>query len=300
MIEKIYIPTVHRVDAQITYSSLSDDLKRRVVFVVQAWERDKYKYDCEYLVLPDTEEYHYSHYYCLSKTRAYIYSQAKTIKYAIFDDDMVFGRRNAKYFKEYGLVPNMEKSKRPATAEDLHDMFTCFDSWLNDIAVCGCTFTYFPPGKKLYKELCVVTNSFFINGKAVYPHLDKMNLTSTKIAEDIVFNLYVLSFGLKTRLSEEFVLLKNSSFDNKTQSTCWDNQKKEQTLNDYKIVEKLFPGAFKIVYDNDGNSTGGYRDHGVVKVYCKNAYRSKISAVNFSSLFATESDDRKDIHTDSK
>lgn len=285
MIEKIYIPTVHRVDHQLTYNNLSYDLKKRVVLVVQAWEREKYAYDCEYLVLPDTEEYHYSHYYCLSKTRKYIYNNAKTIKYAVFDDDMVFGRRNAKYFKERNFESNMDKSKRTATSEDLNDMFNIFDNWLNEFSICGCTFTYFPPGRKIYKDLCLITNAFFINGNHIYPHLDNMNLTATKISEDIVFVLYSLAFGLKTRASEEFVILKNSSFDDDIGSTCWDNQKAEQSLNDYKTIEKMFPGAFKIVYDENGNCTGGYRNHGVVKVDCRAAFKSKVPAANFSKLF---------------
>ena len=35
MIEKIFIPTVTRMDNQITYDNLPDELKKRVVFVVQ-------------------------------------------------------------------------------------------------------------------------------------------------------------------------------------------------------------------------------------------------------------------------
>jgi hypothetical protein len=300
MIEKIYIPTVHRVDNQLTYNSLSDELKKKVVLVVQAWERPQYKYDCEYLVLPDTEEYHYSHYYCLSKTRKYIYYHANTTKYAVFDDDMVFGRRNSKYFKEYGGNPNMDKSKRPATPEDLLDMFSVFDKWLDEVAICGCTFTYFPPGKKLYKEIYSLTNAFFINGELIYPYLDKMNLTATKISEDIVFMLHLLAFGFKNRLSEEFVILKNSSFDDGISSTCWDTQRAEQSLNDYRTIEKMFPEAFKIVYDENGNCSGGYRDHGLVRIDWKKAYKCRVKTTSFSSLFDASKNDSENIHTNSK
>ena len=54
MIDKIFIPTVRRVNNQITYNGLPDELKKRVVFVVQAWEREQYHYDAEYLVLPES------------------------------------------------------------------------------------------------------------------------------------------------------------------------------------------------------------------------------------------------------
>jgi hypothetical protein len=52
MINKIYIPTVCRVDNQITYNNLPKELQKKVVFVVQEWERNQYKIDAEYFVLP--------------------------------------------------------------------------------------------------------------------------------------------------------------------------------------------------------------------------------------------------------
>ena len=52
MINKIYIPTVCRVDNQITYNNLPKELQKKVVFVVQEWERNQYKFDAEYYVLP--------------------------------------------------------------------------------------------------------------------------------------------------------------------------------------------------------------------------------------------------------
>ena len=67
MIEKIYIPTLHRIDNQVTYNNLPDSLKKKVVLVVQEWERDQYDYDVEYLVLPP--EINKDDRYCLAKTR---------------------------------------------------------------------------------------------------------------------------------------------------------------------------------------------------------------------------------------
>ena len=50
---KIYIPTFRRVDQQITFNSLPDKYKEKVVMVVQRQERDLYDYDCEYMVVDD-------------------------------------------------------------------------------------------------------------------------------------------------------------------------------------------------------------------------------------------------------
>ena len=96
MIEKIFIPTVNRVDNQITYNNLPLELRKKVTMVVQEWERNKYQYDCEYLVLPP--EINLKDYYCLPKTRKLIYEAGKNIKYAVIDDDLIFKRRNSKYW----------------------------------------------------------------------------------------------------------------------------------------------------------------------------------------------------------
>ena len=53
MIERIYIPTVRRTDNQITYNNLPDELKERVIMVVEPGERHLYKYPCEYLEIPE-------------------------------------------------------------------------------------------------------------------------------------------------------------------------------------------------------------------------------------------------------
>ena len=117
---KIYIPTVHRYNNQITYNHLPDELKKNVVLVIQAHEMAEYRLDMNYCILPDTPEYHYSDYYCLPRTRKFIYDMAKDEKYVVLDDDLNFHRRNSKYF---GGKDNMEKSRRNATPDDILEMF---------------------------------------------------------------------------------------------------------------------------------------------------------------------------------
>ena len=111
--EKIFIPTVNRVNQQITYNSLPAELKKKVVFVVQSWEREQYNYPNEYLVLPP--EVNLSDYYCISKTRKIIYKAGQNFKYAVLDDDLAFKRRNSRYWT--GLS-NIAKSKVDASETD--------------------------------------------------------------------------------------------------------------------------------------------------------------------------------------
>ena len=44
--------TVKRVNDQITYNQFPSSIQKKVVMVVQDWEKDLYTYDCEYYVLP--------------------------------------------------------------------------------------------------------------------------------------------------------------------------------------------------------------------------------------------------------
>jgi hypothetical protein len=243
--------------------------------VVQAWERDKYKYDCEYLVLPDTEEYHYSDYYCLPKTRLKIYQSGREMKYAIIDDDVIFGRRNSKYFSDQN---NMEKSKRFCTHSDVIEMFELYNTWLDDssITVCGCAHVQNPPSKKQYSNNASLSSAFWVNGSHFSHVLDSFDLVSVRVTEDINFLLTLLTNGYGNRVSEEFIFFNSSIIKQKTmKSTVWDNQTYEQTHNDHKILQDKFPGLFTIVYDADGNRvSGGFRNYGKLKVNWNKAYKN--------------------------
>lgn len=283
MIEKIFIPTVHRVDNQITFNNLPDKYKKIVVMVVQAWERPLYTYDCEYLVLPDTQEYHYSDYYCLPKTRKFIYEAGQNMKYCLFDDDVVFGRRNSKYF---GGASNMPASKRQCTEHDIDEMFDMFDRWLDlpTVTVCGCSQVENPPSGtfeqisydkvECFRNNASLSSAFWINGNHFKNVLPELDLTSVRVGEDACFLLSLLSHGYGNRVSGEFVMY-NTSNNKKLKSTVWDQQTYEQTLEDHKRLEKMFPGVYTILYDQDGNRLkGGYRDFGKSKIEWSKAYKA--------------------------
>ena len=116
--DRIFIPTVNRVDRQITYNGLPKSLQKKVTMVVQHWERPQYKYDCDYLVLP--KKLDLSDPMCLPKSREIIYREGRNIKYSVIDDDLIFKRRNQKRF---GLPSDMEKSSRLCTNKDVTEMF---------------------------------------------------------------------------------------------------------------------------------------------------------------------------------
>lgn len=292
MFDAIYIPTVNRVDSQITYENLPEELQKKVVFVVQAWEREKYKYaNCDYLVLPDSDEYHYSHYYCFSKTKKFIYEIAKYKKYALIDDDIVFYRRNTKYF---GKEDNMQKSKRKATDSDILEMFSLFSSWLDleHVSVCGCSFAENPPSHTLVRNNTSISSAFWINGKDFASKLSEFDLDSVRVAQDVCFLLSLLTNGYGNRVSQEFVFLNVSNAKRSMKSTQWDSQTYEKTLADHKKIANMFPGLFNILYNTDGTRVvGGYRNMGKVSIKWNEAYKSSkntLSGNSFDKLIIDE------------
>lgn len=275
MIDKIFILTVNRPDNQITYNNLSPKWQEKVVMVVQAWEKHKYSYPCEYLVLP--ESYHFSDYLCLPKTRRLVFEAAQDMKYCVFDDDLKFGRRNAKYF---GDTANMETSRRPATDQDFDDMFHTFDHWLDTIPVCGTSQIENPPGGSKYRNNGSLSSAFWMNGNLFKDFLPKLPSAPVMAGEDVFFLLSFLTNGYPNRVSEEFIHT-NVSNTGKIASTIWDRQKYEDTLKDHMLLEATFPGIYSIVYDDNGErAKGGYRDFGKSKIEWSKAYKqSKISTL---------------------
>ena len=99
--DRIYIPTFRRVDEQKTFERLPDKYKEKVIMVVQKDERPQYKYDVEYLEVGNLIG--------IAATRNEIYNHAGDSKFMMVDDDIIFHRRNKKY---YGEESNMNGSKR--------------------------------------------------------------------------------------------------------------------------------------------------------------------------------------------
>jgi hypothetical protein len=188
---------------------------------------------------------------------------AQNQKYCMFDDDLKFGRRNAKYF---GDESNMETSKRPATEQDFDDMFNTFDQWLDEVAICGTSQVENPPGGSKYRNNGSLSSAFWANGKAFQDLLPELPSAPVMAGEDVFFLLTLLSRGYYNRVSEEFVHT-NVSNNGKIASTIWDRQTYEKTLIDHLILEKAFPGVYSIVWDESGKrAEGGYRNFGKSKI----------------------------------
>jgi hypothetical protein len=86
---KIVIPTLGRVNKQVTYNSLPDKWKKEVNFVVQSHEYEEMKsiYGDQVLMLPEKIQK-------IAPTREWIQEQFRNDRYWVFDDDLEFKIRN--------------------------------------------------------------------------------------------------------------------------------------------------------------------------------------------------------------
>ena len=271
MIDRIFIPTLNRVENQITLNNLPEELKKKVTLVVQKWERPKYKYDVDYLVLPEnltTKEY-----LCLAKTREIIYEAGKNIKYAIIDDDIIFRRRNGKRF---GLPSDMDKSQRVCSDSDIIEMFNTFDKWLDekDVSFCGPSQIQNIPSTVLYRNNTSISSCVFFNGIDFCNILKDLPTKEVKYGEDTLFFLSLLSKGYGNRVSQIFAF-SNESLKNNIKSDVWDNSEYNDVWNDHKKIENLFPKYFQILLDSNGNRIkGGFRNYGKTKTFWNKCYKS--------------------------
>tara|TARA_B110000211_G_C13934308_1_gene488616 strand:+ start:91 stop:954 length:864 start_codon:yes stop_codon:yes gene_type:complete len=232
MIERIYIPTVRRANNQITFNNLPKELQERVVMVVEPSERHLYDYPCEYLEIPEKLVGTWTQ---LAETRLFIHKHAGAIKYCVADDDIKIRRRNAKYWTGQS---NMEKSKRDATAEEMLDMYETVDKWFDEsaIGVVGLSDAGSPPSSKEYEDTKDVYSYVFYDGRMLSEVIDDMDICSLRIAEDVLFLYEVLSRGINTRKSTEWM------YDNRS-----------MVQKDLSDTREVWIGMFKNVEDRPDN-----------------------------------------------
>jgi len=258
MIEKIYIPTAKRENNQITYENMPEELQKRVIMVLRPEDRPLYKYDCEYLVVPDEMVGTWTE---LAQTRKLIHKHAGAIKYAMIDDDIVINRRNAKYWTG---VSNMDKSRRKATKEEISLMYEQVSKWLDepDIGIVGLSAPDVPPSDSEYHDTTNVNTYCFYDGRMISKVIDEMDITSVRVSEDMLFLYEALSRGINSRKSEEWVFDNRSQVDKNLQDTriVWKGMF-DETPEDYfqtdehydcmRYIQKKYPHGVKI-FEKDG------------------------------------------------
>ncbi len=256
MIERIYIPTVRRTTTQITYNNLPDELKKKVVMVVEPDERHLYNYPCSYLEIPAKLVGSWTQ---LAETRLFIHKHAGDIKYVVADDDIVIGRRNSDTWTNES---NMKKSRRTATPDEILEMFDTFDTWLDedDIGIVGPSSPDAPPPETEYADTKGVFSFVAYDGRMLSEEIDDMDITCVRVAEDVLFMYECLSRGINSRLSTEWTFDNRSMTSKKLKDTrkIWtgmyesqadqpeDHFQTDKHYDALKIIQNKFPRGMKI------------------------------------------------------
>jgi len=209
---KIYIPTFRRVDSQITFNSLPDKYKEKVILVVQKQEQHLHNLDVEYLIVDDGIG--------IAETRKQIIYHAGKSRFFIFDDDVQFYRRNIKFLmkenwewalfdsdmKDHGLP--QKHTKRPMSEEDFDEMVEIFNTWMDNqnIIQIGYRSAFLPPSWRFYTDFTDVYTGYMINGAEVSKFADEIDWTFVEVGEDSMMSLEFLLRGYKIRRSELFCI----------------------------------------------------------------------------------------------
>jgi|GEM_PF-2998718 len=195
-ITAIIIPTLGRIDKQITYHNLPKKYKDITYFVIQEHEYNDMSLlygDNKVLCLPKEIK-------SIAPTREWIHNKFKNECYFVFDDDIDFVIKtpirenetlkwNTKYFDE----------------NDFDDMFKLISKWLNEGYIFGgLQAAYILPNEKLYPEtenFRVLTNVFY-NGPKI-PNNIQWN--RVPFGEDLDVELQLLTQGFKNKVSIKYM-----------------------------------------------------------------------------------------------
>ena len=227
---KIYIPTLGRVDNQMTYDNIPKSIQSNTYFVIQPKEELLFKElwpDSNILVLPEDD-------YGILNTRKWIVETAGESKYMMIDDDIVFWKRNVD--RKTGKK-NAEKSNEPFTPEDWNDLMNWAESKLdNGYTVAGSRARGMPPHPKEDIEFSRIMQVFFIDGTKLYRDKLEWVLDSS---EDVHFIIQVLQMGGKIVTSDKFLYVCE---DYHSDGGCkLSGRTSDSSLKDMNTLAEMYP-----------------------------------------------------------
>lgn len=195
MIEHIVIPTLGRMDKQITYNNLPEKYQKLVSFIVQFHEFEEMdkRYPGKVVCLPQRINR-------IAPTREWIFNRFNTTCHMVFDDDLGF------VVKEPNPGEGTKWLSRRFTDQDFDDAFNLVNSWIADGIVYGGFLPAWviPDVKQWPVRECqrIMTNVFY-DGKKVPRSIEWDRVAA---AEDFDVNLQMLTRGFKNRISAKYMV----------------------------------------------------------------------------------------------
>lgn len=195
MIEHIIIPTLGRMDRQITYDSLTQKYKDITSFVVQDHEYEEMnkRYPGKVLRLPAEINR-------IAATREWIFNKFRTTRHFVFDDDLKF------VVKEPNPGAGTKWLMRYFTPQDFDDAFGLCVQWMDEGIVYGGLLPSWmiPDLKQWPTRECqrIMTNVFYDGPKLP----DGIQWNRVPAAEDFDVNLQLLTRGFKNKISAKYMV----------------------------------------------------------------------------------------------
>ena len=279
MIETLYIPTMGRTDTQVTYDNLPQKYRDMVLFVIPHHERNDYKYDKKQLLVTPKDIKG------IAATREFICRHAGEKRFSMIDDDVIFYRRNQKYYVDYKKTSNMDKSKRQMTEQDFDEMFELFNKWMDDGYIhIGHRRANLPPSRKSYDDICFFNSIHHIDGKKLKPIIDMINWTFCEVGEDANFMFEYLSRGFINRKSCEF----SAHWDSFQDGGCAIYRDSKLHNDEHtKLQNEWGNDVVKVRAEMVGQGTSGHKI-GVIKEF---TYRPKLMRKRWLQIHGMETDE---------
>jgi hypothetical protein len=195
-LQRIYIPTLGRVDKQVTYSNMPDWVKDITYFVIQPHEEEIFRKtypNSNIKVLPLKIK-------GIARTREWIINDGGDDLYGMIDDDVTFWKRNV---DRDTLKKNSDKSNEQLSSDDWKEMI----EWIEGIVdtkwtIAGNKTKGLPPSPKEYSDFGKLVAVYWINGSKLRREELKWDI---EYGEDIHFLLQVVSMGSKFGISDKWL-----------------------------------------------------------------------------------------------
>ena len=273
MIQKIFIPTLGRVDNQITYDGLPDKWKEKTSLIVQMQEVDQYdKSKYNLIVLP--EELGGENGRCARSMGFIIDTLRYEFKYAIFDDDVSFVYTNKPKSK-------VKPSNRPLEDDEYDYLFeSLIPSWMDEGYVhIGLESTINIARDRDYQDNFRISQAVFYDGSNL--KVDEIDWWRTEFSADFDCNLQLLRAGFKNRVSCRYRI---STSPTQAPGGCSLNRTVERhnrVMRQLKENHKEFVSLYE--KENLMEKGDSIRKLGA-KIAWKKAYKSSQSKGNISSF----------------